>query len=266
MRKVISIDIEATGLDVTRDRIVQLAMAIYDGFPVVRGVPDDGIDLFFNPGFPMSQEVIDIHGITDERVANCPPFSNHAGAILDEIRGAVLVGFNLWRFDLPILWEEFNRAGLLWNWKDNVIIDVGNIFKLREPRTLEAAVQFYLSRPHEDAHSAWADAVATAEVLAGQIQKYPDLQTMSETGLSDASRMEQNVDLAGKIVRNKDGEPVFAFGKSKGVRVVDDLGFANWILDRDFPTETKLTIEHIIRQWKRSQSAQASQASTHPEP
>lgn len=266
MRKVISIDIEATGLDVTRDRIVQLAMAIYDGFPVVSGVPDDGIDLFFNPGFPMSQEVIAIHGITDERVADCPRFETYAAGILEEIQGAILVGFNLWRFDLPILWEELNRAGLTWNWKDNVIIDVGNIYKLREPRTLEAAVQFYLSRPHENAHSAWADAAATAEVLAGQIQKYPDLQTMSETGLSDASRMEQNVDLAGKIVRNKDGEPVFAFGKSKGVRVVDDLGFANWILDRDFPTETKLTIEHIIRQWKRSKSAQASQASTPTEP
>lgn len=251
--KVISIDIEATGLDVTRDRIVELAMAFYPGMPSPGSVPDDDVDLFFNPGFAMSPEVIAVHGITDERVKDCPKFADHARGILNEIQGAILIGFNLWRFDLPILWEELNRAGFQWDWHDNVIIDVGNIFKLREPRSLEAAVQFYCNRPHVDAHSAWSDATATADVLAGQILKYDELKTMSELGLSEASRMDQNVDLAGKIVRNKDGEAVFGFGKSKGVRVVDDLGFANWILDRDFPTETKLTIEHIIREWKRSQ-------------
>lgn len=254
--KFISIDIEATGLDVTKDRIVQLALAVYnDTFPVCGRTPDEEIELFFNPGFPMSQEVIDIHGITNERVAGCPPFNTHAAAILGEITGACLIGFNLWRFDLPILWEELNRSGLTWDWRENAVIDVGNIFKKHEERTLEAAVRFYLGRDHLDAHSAWADATATTEVLAAQVARYGDLQTLSVKGLSDASRMDANVDLAGKIVLNKDGVPVFAFGKSKGIPVVDDIGFARWILSKDFPTDTKLAIEKILNEHREQEES-----------
>lgn len=245
--KFISIDIESTGLDVTKDRIVQLALAVYDGLPTIDSQPVEDIDLFFNPGFPMSPEVIAVHGITDDKVKSAPSFSVVADKIAAKIEGATLIGFNLWRFDLPMLWEEFNRAGIQWDWTKHPIIDVGNIFKKHEERTLAAAVRFYCGRDHEDAHSAWSDATATAEVLAAQCGRYDDIKTLSPQGLSDASKMDDNVDLAGKIVRNKDGVAVFAFGKSKGVPVVDDVGFAHWMLSKDFPTETKLCIERLLQ-------------------
>lgn len=242
-----SIDIEATGLDTVRDRIVNLGVVIYEGIP--GGTPVSGLNFYFNPGFRMTDEVIAIHGITNEQVAPCPKFNaDTAKLVMDAIRGRALIGYNLRRFDLPMLWEELYRVGVQWNWRDHPIVDVGNLFKIKEPRDLTAAVKFYLEQDHGDAHSAWADACATADVLGAQLQRYADLSAKTAEGLDEASQLEPVVDLAGKLTKNEKGEVVYAFGKSNGKPVASDTGFAMWMLRNDFPTETKLVLERILEE------------------
>lgn len=247
MDRFVSIDIEATGLNPTQDRIITLALALYDTIPRVgQVIPEDGREFEFDPGIPIPPESTKIHGITDAMVKGNPKFADEAETVSQMIAGRHIIGFNLFGLDLPLLWEEFHRAGTEWDWTQHQLIDVGTLFKIREPRTLEAAVQTYLKRSHEGAHGAWADATATAEVLAAQVAKYTDLQTLSVSGLAQSSRHEPKVDLAGKIVLNAAGDPVFAFGKTKGQRVVDNPGMVQWMLDRDFPTETKLCLKRLM--------------------
>lgn len=243
--KSIVLDIEATGLDVALDRIVQLGMAIYlNGVPQLGYSPDEVVDLLVNPERTMSPEVIEIHHITNEMVATKPPFSEFAADVYAELEGATIIGYNLWRFDLPLLHEEFHRCGIKWDWSKHDIIDVGNIFKKREPRDLESAVEFYCGREMKGAHDAVNDAFETGQVLAGQIQRYADLQTKTLKGLVDEGRLDNNIDLAGKLVRNKDGVPCFNFGKSKGKPVAHDIGFANWMFRADFTADT---LDHLQR-------------------
>lgn len=253
---IISLDVEGTGLDTAKDRIVSLAMACYSTFPTPGAVPDDGVELFFNPGCEMTKEVIDIHGITNEMVANQPPFKAHAGEISQILESAeVLIGYNLWRYDLPIIHEELCRAGYAWNWTRHAIVDAGNLFKIKEPRDLSAASLFYRGTPHVDAHSAWADSCATADILAHQIRRYTDLHTLSYAELMKATKLDDNVDLAGKIVM-KNGVPCWNFGKSKGQPCASDRGFGFWILKNDFPTDTKLAVQKILDETREEDSFQ----------
>lgn len=246
MNRIISLDVEATGVDPVKDRIVQIAFASYSGLGLP---PQSGFELLVNPGCLIPPEATEIHGITDAMVAQKPKFDTIAMDIWASLNGATaLVGYNLLRFDLPIIWEEMRRCGITWDWTKVPIIDAGNLFKIKEPRTLEAAVQFYVGREHVGAHGAWADAVATMEVLTGQVNRYSDLTPATFEGLAKASRMEgdDRVDLAGKIVRNEHGVPCFAFGNSKGKPVISDLGFARWMLSKDFSDETKMHLRDII--------------------
>lgn len=242
-RPTISLDVESTGTNVTTDRIVSLAMI--KTFPDKTVVPWYGL---FNPDVKMTDENIAIHGITNEQVADKDPFYKSAGIVFEFLHGCDLIGFNLYNFDLPIIDEELRRSGHRFDWTKARVIDVGNIFKKKEERSLEAAVLFYLNRKHEGAHNSLHDATATQEVLHGQLARYPDLSVMDVVQLSEFSLFEKRVDLAGKIVLDKDGEPSYSFGaKTKGVKVRNDLGFAYWILGKDFPEQTKEIIRGIIQ-------------------
>jgi DNA polymerase-3 subunit epsilon len=240
-RPIAFFDIEATGVDVTKDRIVSIYIDVL--------YPDgqrQSKEWRCNPGFEMSAEVVAIHGITNEAVKDCPPFKEQARGIYSAIRGCDLGGFNLLNFDVPLLWEEFHRAGIKWSLRGVEIIDVGNIFKKKEERTLSAGVRFYCGREHTGAHSADADVRATIDVLDAQLKRYSDLNGLPVSALAKFSQFDDRVDLAGKIVRNKDGEPVYSFGNSKGVRVKDDPGFARWMLGKDFSENTKQALRSIL--------------------
>lgn len=247
-RPLCSIDCESTGLSITRDRIVSLAL-IRISPPIV--LDDHEITsrhkFLFNPGFPMSPAVIAVHGITDEDLKDAPFFDDKAAEIHALLEGCDLVGFNLSNFDVPILHEHFARAGIDWQVKPSDIIDAGTIFKIREPRTLEAAVVKYCGRPHMGAHDAMNDAIESLNVLNGQREAYPDLGETDAAGLAAASQQEVRLDLAGKLIVGKDGRPTYNFGeKTKGVAVEDDTGFAHWMLGKDFATNTLSVLQGIL--------------------
>jgi DNA polymerase-3 subunit epsilon len=240
-RPLVFFDVETTGVDPAKDRIVTFsALKIFvDG-------KSHCLNAEFNPGFAMKLEVIAIHKITNEQAALWPPFTTHAKAIWSYFQGCDLAGYNLLNFDVPILWEEFNRVGIKWDLTGVNIVDVGNIFKIKERRTLEAAVKFYCGREHSEAHGSRADAAATYAVLEGQLKRYADLSELPVSTLAQFSRMDERFDLAGKIVKDKDGDPCYAFGKSKGVKVRDDLSYAQWMLKSDFSEQTKMVLRGII--------------------
>ncbi len=169
-RPLAFLDLETTGLRVGADRIIEVA--------VIRLSPNGDLTekvRRFNPGIPIPPEASAVHGITDEEVAAEPPFSSRARSLLQILEPCDLAGFNLRRFDLPMLLSEFRRSGLTFDLRDRKMVDVQMIFHREEPRDLGAAVRFYLERELEDAHSALADIRATAAVLTAQLGRYPHL-------------------------------------------------------------------------------------------
>lgn len=236
-RPLCTFDIEATGVDVAKDRIVSIA-ALIGG---------EEHEWLVNPGCLMTDEVIAIHGITNEMVADKPLFAAIAREVHEMIKGCDLCGFNLLNFDVPLLWEEFRRSGIEWNLDGVNIIDVGNIFKKKEERTLSAAVKFYLGREHDSAHDAAGDVRATYEVLGAQLNRYDDLEWMDHSELAAFSAFDKRVDLAGKIILNDKGEPIYNIGQSKGKRVVDDPGFGRWMLTKDFSENTKQHLRRLLK-------------------
>jgi DNA polymerase III subunit epsilon len=236
-------DIESTGTDPVNDRILTLA--------IVKVHPDGKEEEFYGEfnggGIIMDQETIDVHGITNENAATFPPFTEDAGEdIISVMAGCDLAGFNITGFDCTMLYEELARVGIEWNTDGVNFVDAGTLFKIKEPRTLSAAVQFYCKREHEGAHNAMADVKATLAVLRAQMNRYDDLLDISIPELAKASQFEPRVDLAGKIVLNKAGVPVYSFGNAKGVPVVDDPGFGSWLLGKDFPRETKKKLRALL--------------------
>ncbi len=232
-----AIDAETSGLDPEADRIIELAILIFDGTAVTFEKTRR-----FNPGIPISAESTAIHGITDADVADCPPFSAAIGkSILGLMAGCDILGYNSRRLDLPILDAEMRRVGLRLDLAGVHVIDAGGIFHKKEPRTLAAAVQKYCGRVHEDAHGAGADNAATLAVLQGQLAMYPDLAEMDIAALAKFSTLGDfaPADLAGKLGYDADGFLVYAFGKQRGVRVSVDPGFGQWMCNRDFPQSTK---------------------------
>lgn len=238
MKPIRFIDCETTGVDVLKDRIVSLAVMEVDS--------EQSWDWMFNPCVEMRPEVIAIHGITNEHAKMRMTFSELAPDIFPVLDGCDLAGFNLLNFDVPILWEEFHRCSIDWDLRGIHIIDVGNIFKKKEERTLSAAVKFYLGRDHDGAHGARADTRATIEVLDAQMTRYPDLTFLNVPALARFSRFEDRVDLAGKIVIGPDGDPIYNIGKAKGVKVLDDPGFGRWMLQREFSDNTKQAVRDIL--------------------
>ncbi len=235
-------DIESTGTDVAKDRIISLAVKKF--FPGDNTITGKWI---VNPGISIPAETAKIHGFTDDIVKDLPRFDAKAREVFELITACDLGGYNLLNFDVPLLYEEFVRCGITWDLTGMRIIDVGNIFKKKEERTLSAAVKFYCHREMVDAHNALADVEATADVLDGQLTAYTDLAAMSVEKLAEFSRFDDRIDLAGKIMRNDQGDAVYNFGKAKGTRVVDDPGFGQWILRNDFTRNTKDVVARLLK-------------------
>jgi DNA polymerase-3 subunit epsilon len=268
-------DIEATGTNIGVDRIVEIA--------IIKLFPDGSEEVKawrINPEMPIPLEASLIHGIYDEHIAAEPSFKQVAQEVAAFIEACDLAGYNSNKFDIPMLMEEFLRAGVAYDIEKCHFVDVQNIFHQMEQRTLKAAYRFYCSKEIINAHSAEADTRATMEVLLAQIEKYENAEWEDREGkrsvpvvgdveaLHQFTCMNNNVDFAGRMVFNGNGEAVFNFGKHKGKKVEDvfdiEPSYFSWMMQGDFPLYTKRKLEEIYKKWNAAKNAERAQRAPQP--
>ena len=241
---IVFFDLETTGINISRDRIVELSF-----LKVYPNGEEEMKSKRVNPEMPIPAESTVIHGITDEDVKDCPTFKQIAKSLAAQIEGCDLAGFNSNRFDVPVLAEEFLRAGIDFDMSKRKFVDVQIIYHKKEPRTLAAAYKFYCDKELIDAHSAEADTRATYEVLKSQLERYPDLVNDIDELSKEYGSFKNNVDFAGRFVMNDKGVEVFNFGKHRGKPVADVLqrepSYYAWMMDGDFPLNTKQALTKI---------------------
>ena len=252
-------DLETTGLQITKDRIVQIA--------AVKIHPDgkqEELNLVVNPEMTIPQEIIEIHGITNETAMKAPTFGQLAEEIKSFFGDSDLAGYNSNKFDIPILAEEFLRAGVEFNFSQRSFIDVQNIFHKMEQRTLVAAYKFYCQKNLENAHDAMFDTIATWEVLEKQIEKYqldPDVKSLAELSRAGNHKV---LDMAGRIAVNSQNEVVYNFGKHKGKSIASvaktEPGYYGWMLEADFPLYTKSVLRKAMEEIKDKRRVQEAQS------
>ena len=243
-RPIVFFDLETTGVDIVNDRIVEICL-----LKILPNSCEESKVMRINPGIHIPEEASNVHGIYDKDVADCPHFADVAADIWAFIKDCDLGGFNSNHFDIPMLAEEFLRIGMNVDLGKCRRVDVQNIYHKLERRTLVAAYQFYCHKNLEDAHSALADTKATYEVLCAQLDHYPDDLQNDIDFLAEYSMRDRNVDFAGRIVRDEQGVETFNFGKYKGRAVQDvlrrDPGYFNWMMQGDFPRNTKQVLTEI---------------------
>ena len=249
-------DLETTGLNVAKDRIIEIHILKVN----TNGTVENKTWLV-NPEYPIAEEATAVHGFTSEDVADKPPFKKVAREISHFLDHCDLAGYNSLKFDIPLLVEEFLRSGVDFDVKNRHLIDVQNIFMKMEPRTLVAASRFYLDKELKDAHSAEADTRATYEILKAQLDKYKDVEITDRAGntgtpvqndiekLHQFSSHHRNADLIGQVIYNKEGKEMFNFGKHRGKTVEEvferEPSYYNWIMNADFPLFTKKLMTNI---------------------
>ena len=242
-RPLVFIDLETTGTQLSQDRIVEIA--------IIRVTPEGSRQVkrkLINPQMPIPKSSSDIHGITDDMVRDAPTFKQVANEVKQFIEHSDLAGYNSNRFDIPLLMEEFLRAGLEFDMHQCRLVDVQKVFHMMEQRTLGAAYKFYCNKILEDAHSAEADAAATLEILEAQVERYPQLGQTVESLLKHIGE-DRFVDFARRMVF-ENGVEVFNFGKHKGRAVADVLRaepqYYDWMMKGDFPLHTKQKLTEIL--------------------
>ena len=244
-RPLIVLDLETTGVNPKHDRIVELA--------ALKCLPDGGREEFvrrLNPERPIPPEATAIHGIRDQDVAPCPTFAAVAADLLRFLAGADLAGFGVTRFDLPLLVEEFRRAGMELAANTMRVVDAQRIYHLREPRTLSAALRFYCHAEHAGAHGARADVLATLSVLEAQLEHYADLPHDVE-GLDRYCnpKSPDALDPDGRL-RWRGPEVVLTFGQKNGMTLRElatrEPAYLRWMLNRDFSPEVKAIVRDVL--------------------
>jgi len=242
-RPLVFIDLETTGVNLSTDRIVEIA--------IIKIMPDGSKCIkikILNPQIPIPKSSSSIHGITDEKVKEAPTFKQVANELKQFIDDADFSGYNSNRFDIPLLIEEFLRAGITIDMTNRRMLDVQHIFHMMEKRTLGAAYKFYCEKELNDAHSAEADATATWEILEAQLTRYEHLGNSLDTILQFTGE-EKFVDFARRFIMQNDTE-VFNFGKHKGRPVSDVLRvepqYYDWMMKGDFPLHTKQKLTEIL--------------------
>eukprot|EP00388_Colpodella_angusta_P022355 GDKJ01057155.1.p4 GENE.GDKJ01057155.1~~GDKJ01057155.1.p4 ORF type:complete len:318 (-),score=30.87 GDKJ01057155.1:1632-2585(-) len=260
-------DLEATGINVGADRIVEIA--------ILKAMPDGTEEILskrINPEMPIPLVTSLIHGIYDEDIKDAPTFKQAATEIAAFIGDADLAGYNSNKFDIPMLLEEFLRVGVDFDMADRKFVDVQNIFHQMEQRTLKAAYKFYCQKDIINAHSAEADIKATYEVLLAQLDKYKDVEFEDKQGnksipvqndveaLHLFTNMNKVVDFAGRMVYNEKGEEVINFGKHKGKPVEqvfdNEPSYYAWMMQGDFPLYTKKKLEEVWLRWNKKKEEQ----------
>ncbi|MFN8863487.1 MAG: exonuclease domain-containing protein [Flavobacteriales bacterium] len=262
-------DLETTGTDIGKDRIVEIA--------IVKIMPDGQVHkwpaqpgpehrFLINPTIPIAAEATMVHGISNEMVQGAPTFADVAQKLFKFLFDCDLGGFNSNRFDIPLLAEEFLRAGIDFSLEGRNLIDAQVIFHLMEPRTLKAAYKFYCNKSLDGAHEALPDAIATWEVLEAMIDRYEGLEVDDGKGntyvpvrndmkhIHALSERRKKADLAGHLIYNDQGAVVFNFGKYKGYLVTEvlqkDSGYFSWMQNADFPLYTKKVLADIRESMK----------------
>jgi len=245
-------DLETTGTQVTKDRIVQIA--------IIKLLPNgekEEYNQLINPEIPIPDDIAAIHGITNDKVKACHTFREKASEIANFIGNSDLAGYNSNKFDIPVLAEEFLRTDYEFDLSNRKFIDVQNIFHKMEQRTLAAAYQFYCDKRIENAHDALYDTRATLEVFLAQLNRYEILKN-DVTFLSEFSRAGEFelVDLAGRLAKNNKGEVIYNFGKHNGKSITEVMkiepGYYGWMLDADFPLYTKKCLRIEMQRIKES--------------
>lgn len=243
-RPLAFIDLETTGINLSVDRIVEIAIVKkqVDGTRIVKRK-------LINPQMPIPKSASDIHGITNEMVKNAPTFKQVANEIRQFLENCDLCGYNSNRFDIPLLVEEFLRAGLEFNIDDKYLLDVQKVYHMMEPRTLSAAYKFYCDKTLDNAHSAEVDAVATCDILEAQVERYSQIGNTIESIIKFTGH-EQIVDFARRFVM-ENGVEIFNFGKHKGKPVTEVLKiepqYYDWMMKGDFPMHTKQKLTEILK-------------------
>ncbi len=267
-RDLVFFDIESTGLNVVRDRIIQLALIKYTPG---QAQPEERTYLV-NPGIPIPPEATAVHGFTAADVAGQPPFEKIANELFAFIGDADLAGYNSNRFDIPVLMEEFARAGIEFELDGRRLIDVQRIFYKMEPRTLSAAYQFYCGKTMTNAHDALEDVRATIAVLDGQLEKYKDVDFEPEEGELISAPIQPDIetlhaftqdtsvlDVTQRLRFDQHGEVVFNFGKYMGKRVAEvlskDKQYYQWMLEKDFSHQVKKIIRQLVADYEQSRKA-----------
>ncbi len=254
-------DLETTGVLVSNDRIVEVSI-----LKVSPGGKEETLTMKVNPEMPIPAESSMFHGIYDEDVKDLPTFRERAQEIADFIGDADLAGYNSNKFDVPMLMEEFLRAGVDFSLEGRSFVDVQNIFHQMEQRTLKAAYKFYCNENLDNAHTAEADVKATYEVLKAQLSKYEDVEFEDKHGavskpvvndveaLHAFTNLSKPVDFAGRLVYDADGDPSINFGKHKGKKVVEvfevEPSYYAWMQNGDFPLYTKKVLEGIWNEYR----------------
>lgn len=245
-------DVETTGLNIATDRIVEIS--------ILKIFPPDGNrkeskTLLINPTIHIPAEVTKIHGISDQDVLDAPTFKDCGNELAKFLEDCDLAGYNCNYFDIPLLMEEFLRAGIEFDTKDRKFVDVQGIFHKKEERTLSAAYKFYCGKALENAHSAEADITATYEILEAQLEKYPELKG-DTTYLHNFTSRSRRADFAGRFVYNDKNIVVFNFGKHAGKGAEDvfrtEPSYYFWMMNGEFSLHTKKIITEIFQKTKKS--------------
>jgi DNA polymerase-3 subunit epsilon len=242
-RPLIIFDLESTGISIQLDRIVEISY--------IKLMPDGSqatSTLLIHPEMPIPAQATAIHGITDADVAGKPTFKEVAARLAKDFEGCDIGGYNSNKFDFPMLVEEFLRAGYEFDTDNRKFIDAQRIFHMMEQRTLSAAYKFYCNKELENAHRAESDSKATLEVLMAQLDRYPQLQNDIDF-LHEFTGQKNQVDLAGRLIRNDKNEVVFNFGKHRHKKVIDifrvEPSYYKWMMEGDFSRDTKRRITQL---------------------
>jgi len=233
-RPLVFLDLETTGLDKENDRIVQMALIKLkpDMTTIEKGI-------LCNPMKDIPEQATAVHGITNEMVARMPQFSFFAKGIHDFIQGCDIGGFNAIFYDLPLLRKELSRSGIAWDFRQHHMVDPGNIFKIKQPRTLGAALQHYCKKDLEGAHDAMADTKATLDVFLAQMEQHSDLPQDIEALAKYSNYGRKIADLSGRFYYDENDLLRFNFGKHKDEVAQDQISFLEWMVYKaDFPRDT----------------------------
>jgi DNA polymerase III subunit epsilon len=242
-RPLAFIDLETTGISISNDKIVEIAIVkiMPDGSKLVKRK-------LINPQMPIPKNASDVHGITDEMVKDAPTFKQVANELKQFMDNCDMGGYNSNRFDVPLLIEEFSRAGMEFSIDGRKMVDAQKVFHQMEQRTLSAAYKFYCGKSLEEAHSAEADATATWEVLEAQVERYPALGNTVESIVKFTGE-DDIVDFARRFIK-VDGIEIFNFGKHKGKAVTAVLKaepqYYDWMMRGDFAINTKQKLTEIF--------------------
>lgn len=241
-RPLVFFDLETTGVNIMKDRIIEIC-----GIKVFPDGREKQMYLKrFNPGFRMGPEVIAVHGITNEMLEDEPTFQSCVQEIVEFFSDCDLGGYNIIRFDVPLLVEEILRCGVSTiPFQDAKYVDCMTVWHKMEARTLANAAKYFTGESLVNAHSAKADTEATVKIFEGQLAKYGSLGDVKSIHDMSMNGVEQ-IDYDGKFKRNKQGELIFTFGTNKDKKVADNHGMLNWMLDKDFTEHTKLTARKIL--------------------